>query len=128
MTTKKSPRKKSKKTDKPQTKTEQVEMKEELPGKVKRKKKVFDEEAFYSKYSHVIKGSIQEVERGTVPTQTGVHSHGRICIISCEDCGAERVINVQDAFQTRYCIEHQKERARARARKKRMAKKEAQNN
>lgn len=95
---------------------------EEVEGKKKKKKKSFDEETFYTKYPHVVRGSIKEAERGSVPADTGVQTHGRICIIACEDCGKERIINIQDAFQTRYCIEHQKSRARARAKEKRQAK------
>jgi hypothetical protein len=96
---------------------------EEKKKQTKPKKKKFDEDAFYVKYSHVVKGSIQEIERGIVPLATGVQSHGRICIIACEICGEHRTINIQDAFQTRFCITHQKERAKEKAREKRKAKK-----
>ena len=52
----------------------------------------------------------------------GVHCHGEVCEIVCLECGKTRVINRQDAFQSRYCKEHVKEGKKAAARERRAAK------
>jgi hypothetical protein len=31
------------------------------------------------------------------------YSHGQVCLIKCEACGTERLVNKQDAGQVRYC-------------------------
>ncbi len=36
----------------------------------------------------------------------GLVSKGRVVEIECQHCGTERTVNVQDAFQTRFCVEH----------------------
>lgn len=91
--------------------------------KVKSSKKKFDEDAFYKKYPHVVKGSVKEVKPGTeVGGITAVH--GRICKIKCQESGKLRTINVQDAFQVKFSAEVQKKKARQRAaaRRKKKAK------
>ena len=39
----------------------------------------------------------------------GAHCHGEVCEIVCLECSQIRVINKQDAFQSRYCKEHLRE-------------------
>jgi len=31
------------------------------------------------------------------------NTHGVVCVITCRECGAERIVNVQDAKQTQLC-------------------------
>lgn len=91
-----------------------------VPEKMVAKKKKFDEEAFYKKYGHVVRGSIREVEPGT--TINGVVAvHGRICDIKCQETGESRTINVQDAWQVKYTKEVQKQKARDKIRDRRKA-------
>lgn len=68
---------------------------------------------FYIKYPHIIKGSIEEIQRGTIITCSKNHkviSHGKICVIRCadveisNDCLKTRIINIQDAKQVTRCI------------------------
>lgn len=47
------------------------------------------------------------------------HSHGMVCKIRCVECSAERLINKQDAFQVRYCLEHKAEGRKEKAKAKR---------
>ena len=43
----------------------------------------------------------------------GAHCHGEVCEIVCLECSQIRVINKQDAFQSRYCKEHLREAKKA---------------
>jgi len=43
----------------------------------------------------------------------GAHCHGEVCEIVCLECSQTRVINKQDAFQSRYCKEHLREAKKA---------------
>lgn len=107
------------KTEKPPVIPAKPEEKK-APEKMVAKKKKFDEEAFYKKYGHVIRGSIREVEPGT--TINGVVAvHGRICDIKCQETGESRTINVQDAWQVKYTKEVQKQKARDKIRDRRKA-------
>ena len=96
-------------------------------SKVKpKKKKTFDEAAFLKKYPHVVKGSIKEVPKNSIID--GIKAvHGRICKIKCTETGCSklRTVNVQDAWQVKFCADHQKKRARTKAAKNRKEKKSA---
>lgn len=89
-----------------------------------KKKKKFDDEAFYKKYPHVVHGSIKEVKQGT-KVDGIVAVHGRICQIKCLESGTLRTINVQDAFQVKYSVEVQKQKAKERATNRRKKKVQA---
>lgn len=85
-------------------------------------------EDLYKKYPHIIPGSIEEVDRGSMVMggkDSRIKSHGKIAIIKCADsnipgCLKTRIINVQDAEQTKYCSactrRRRNERRRARRR------------
>jgi hypothetical protein len=89
-----------------------------------KKKKTFDEAAFCKKYPHVVKGTVKEVPKNSVIDGTKA-VHGRVCKIKCTERGCEklRTINVQDAWQVKFCVAHQKARARTKAAKNRKSKK-----
>lgn len=59
---------------------------------------------------------------------TGKVAHGPTCTIKCQHkekgklCGTERVIQVQDKFQVKFCIDHQKEERNRLRRERRKAK------
>ena len=59
--------------------------------------------AFYAKYSWVVPGSV----RDSTPEDTKVlkYVHKRVCLIRCQccQCGRNRLVNTQDAFQTKRC-------------------------
>ncbi len=66
----------------------------------------------YTKYPHIVTGSIEEVPRGTIikcGANDQVKSHGKICVIKCQYadvnayCLKTRVINLQDARQVKSC-------------------------
>jgi hypothetical protein len=59
--------------------------------------------AFYSKYGHVVSGSVREPTAAELK-ELG-HSSGKCCTINCVDCKAERVVNLQDVFQVKRCVE-----------------------
>ena len=79
-----------------------------------KKTKKFDATLFCQKYPWVVPDSIKEVEPGT-KVDSIVAAHGRICQIKCQETGALRTINVQDAFQVKYCEEVQARKAREKA-------------
>jgi hypothetical protein len=69
-------------------------------------------EKIYAKYPHIIKGSIESVQKGTIIKCGKNHeltSHGKICVIKCADieitqgCKKTRIINIQDAKQVTRC-------------------------
>ncbi len=95
--------------------------------KPKTTKKAKDYADFYKKYSHVVKGSVREPTKEDLKVLT--KCHGRVCTIKCTDCGTERVINVQDAFQVTRCpackVKAAKEARKARRAKKTKARKTA---
>lgn len=80
--------------------------------------KKFNEAAFYKKYKHVVPGSIEKVEPGSIIDECKV-VHGRICKIKCKETGKLRTINVQDAFQTFFTVEVQKRKQLERAAERR---------
>lgn len=87
----------------------------------KAKSKKFDASTFYKKYPHVVKDSIKEVTPGS--TVGGIKAvHGRICKIKCKKDGKTRTINVQDAFQVKFCTTCQTKAARERAAQRRKTK------
>jgi len=90
-------------------------------SKVKRHK-AFDATVFYAKYPWVVEGSVKEVPVGTKVDSITV-AHGRVCSIKCQETGVLRTINVQDAFQTKYCEEVQARKAREKAAERRKNKK-----
>jgi len=53
---------------------------------------------------------------------------GKTTVITCgkRGCKVKRTIKVQDAFQVKFCVEHQKEAAREKARARRKAKRDAE--
>ncbi|KKM81524.1 hypothetical protein LCGC14_1328900 [marine sediment metagenome] len=70
------------------------------------------DEKIYKKYSHIIKGSIELVTRGTIikcGKNYELTSHGKICVINCineeksHQCMKTRIINIQDAGQVTLC-------------------------
>ena len=79
----------------------------------------------YKKYPHIVDGSIEEIPRGKLIYcgQSSIVSHGRIAIIKCANsdletvCLKTRVINIQDAKQTKYCRLCTKRRRNERRRK-----------
>ncbi len=83
-------------------------------------KKLDKDTKFYRQHKHVVAGSLQSVKPGTRVVGFKA-AHGRVCTISCVECGKKRLINSQDAFQVDRCVEHQAERAKARAAKRRKA-------
>lgn len=50
------------------------------------------------------------------------HCHGQVADIKCEVCGKIRVVNKQDAFQVKFCVEHRKEAQKVKSKAKRMEK------
>jgi hypothetical protein len=88
-------------------------IKKQVKTQVK-KHKVFNEAAFYEKYPWVVEGSVKEMKPGT-KIDGIVVAHGRICYIKCQETGTIRTVNVQDAFQVKYCEEVQSRRAREKA-------------
>jgi hypothetical protein len=89
---------------------------------------------FYAKYPHVVADSVRE------PTAKDLAQlskcHGKVCTVVCveDGCDTERVINVQDAFQSKRCAACQKKhtyntrkaRRQARAAQRAEAKAEAE--
>ena len=51
------------------------------------------------------------------------HVHGMVCEIKCEKCGKARLVNKQDAFQVRFCLDCKKVASKEAGKEKRMAKK-----
>ena len=49
------------------------------------------------------------------------HCHGKVCEIKCQECGEIRVINVQDAFQAKFCVGCRKEANKRAGKDKRAA-------
>ena len=64
------------------------------------------DEDLYTKYEHVVRGSARVVPVGEIVD--GLRSKGRMCLIQCTeaDCSAQRLVNVQDAFQVKKCKTH----------------------
>lgn len=85
--------------------------------------KKFDEEAFYKKYPHVVKGSVKEVEVNELVDGLVV-VHSRICKIKCKESGKLRTIHTQDAHQVFYCKEVQEQKVKERLAKKLKSKKD----
>lgn len=87
----------------------------------------------YSKYPHIIVGSIESIERGQIITggrKNKIKSHGKICVINCENaeksvpyCLKTRIINVQDAGQVKFCTSCTRYNRNARRRTRRREKK-----
>jgi hypothetical protein len=88
------------------------------------------DEELYKKYPHIIEGSIEHVQHGQTihgGKDNKIIAHGRIAVIRCADselkvhpsCMKTRIINVQDAAQTKYCTACIKRRRNERRRIKR---------
>lgn len=90
-----------------------------LKEKLAAAKEAKKQEEWLAKYPHVVKGSIRKAEG----ISTGKKGHGKVCTIRCEMCKAERTINVQDAFQVRYCSVHAELAKKIRQKDKREEKK-----
>jgi NAD-dependent SIR2 family protein deacetylase len=50
------------------------------------------------------------------------HCHGQVVTIECASCGKERIVNKQDAFQCKYCMDCKVEARKAVAKAKRAEK------
>jgi len=65
--------------------------------------------------------------KGSVRTATDAdaeilgHVHGKVCEIKCQECGQIRVVNLQDAFQVRFCRDCRKSAQKAAAKERRLA-------
>lgn len=84
---------------------------------------------WYSKYPHVVQGSVRE-PNAEDKKLLGAKCHGMVCTIKCVDTGEERVINTQDAFQVKRSVKAQREFMKQRRSERRAAKrkrKEAKN-
>ena len=79
---------------------------------------------FYSKYPHVIEGSVRE------PTSEDLEivnqTHGKVCSISCLDCSELIIANVQDAFQKVRCGTCKVTHRQTKAKVKRLEKKNSE--
>ncbi|MGW8177789.1 MAG: translation initiation factor IF-2 N-terminal domain-containing protein [bacterium] len=101
------------------------EKKASKPKKEKTPKKPkSDSDDWYKKYPWVVKGSVRE------PTSAdrkalGSRCHGKVCTVRCVDSGVERVVNTQDAFQSKRCPDAQKAYMRRRRAERRQARKDA---
>lgn len=64
----------------------------------------------------------------TATSEYGKPLYGKLTTITCakRGCKTKRTIKVQDAFQVRFCREHQKEHALERRRERAKAKREAE--
>ena len=51
------------------------------------------------------------------------HTHGLVCSIVCSSCGSTRTVNLQDAFQARFCKECKKAAGASAAKDRRASKK-----
>lgn len=77
-----------------------------------------------------VETTVAEVTAAPVPVllSSGKWAYGPTTTITCEDCGAERIIKIQDAFQVTRCIHCQKKAQNAKRNAKMKAKgKEARN-
>lgn len=84
---------------------------------------------FYSKYPHVVSGSVRE-PTASDKKSLGAKCHGKVCDIKCMDSAEKRTINTQDAFQVKRTEESQLKylrRRRAERRTEKKEKKQAQN-
>jgi len=79
---------------------------------------------FYSKYSHVVNGSVRKATTEEVTTYTWAR-HGSVCTIKCVGCGVERSVATQDAWQTKQCDDCQRNSLNQRRRDKRTANRKA---
>lgn len=83
-----------------------------------------DNDKIYKNYPHIVYDSIEEVPRGKViigGRNNKITSHGKIAVIRCLDvsspgCLKTRIINIQDANQTKYCTACTRRRRNARRR------------
>lgn len=64
----------------------------------------------------------------TATSDYGKPLYGKLTTITCakRGCKAKRTIKVQDAFQVKFCVEHQKEHSRERRRERAKAKREVE--
>lgn len=79
---------------------------------------------WYTKYPWVVRDSVRE------PTPAdrkalGSRCHGKVCTVRCVDTGTERVVNTQDAFQSKRCPDAQKAYMRRRRAERRQNRKES---
>lgn len=100
-----------------------VKSKKDGPTKKTTSKKRFDKKAFYAKYPWVVEGSVEEAKVDSITHGIKV-AHGRICKVECQETGKIRVINVQDAFQTKFskAVQKRKQLERANERRKKKGK------
>jgi hypothetical protein len=78
--------------------TQSKEALEALRAQLRTAKQAKKDEAFYTKYPHVVRGSLQLVPAGEVIE--GLVSKGRVCRVTLDD-GSTRLVNTQDAFQVK---------------------------
>lgn len=67
----------------------------------------------------------QVVDVPVTALPTGKVAVGKTTTITCIDCGAERTVKVQDAFQVKRCVEDQEKHRKALQREKTKAKRAA---
>lgn len=83
--------------------------------------------------SEIAKNKVESVPKTPKPktttqkvtTNDGVYLVGKTMVIKCVDCGGDRTIKVQDAFQVKRCVNCQKNYSKARRAEKAKAKRSA---
>lgn len=95
----------------------------ENPGKKVRKRNG-DQILSLSAWDEMRKKARAASHAPVVLADTGKVLTGKTTVIKCADCGAERTIKVQDAFQVKRCAEHQRQH-RLRRRRERTAERAA---
>jgi hypothetical protein len=102
-----------------------AEMTTELKAKKKLVKKMDAlkewEEATKVKNPQYVMGSLRAATEDDLAIVG--HTHGFVCLIKCEVCGEERLVNKQDAFQSRTCKACKKKASKAKAKARATAKK-----
>lgn len=88
------------------------------------KKPKSESDDWYAKYPWVVKGSVREPTAADKKA-LGSKCHGKVCTVKCVDTGTERVVNTQDAFQSKRSPEAQKAYTRRRRAERRQARKDA---
>ena len=63
----------------------------------------------------------EKILQGVTVADTGKALVGPTTTIQCVECGADRVVKVQDAFQVKRCVSHQKAHRNTLRREKRAA-------
>lgn len=112
----------ARKAAKPKPKPDAKKPKAKKAAKPKKAKS--DSNEWYAKYQWVVKGSVREPTAADKKA-LGSKCHGRVCTVKCVDTGAQRVVNTQDAFQSKRSPEAQKKFMRRRRAERRQTRKDA---